>query len=169
MAIMDLIPWGSGRRDMARRGAGPHSMQAGQTDINRLFEDFFRGFPFPGLAMQDHLAASAGSPQLDIRDTGKEIEVKAELPGMDDGDVEVRISDGALVIYGEKKSGREEDERGYLLRERSFGKIERMVPLPDGVDPDGARARFENGVLTVVIPKTQQAQDSVKHIEVRRG
>ena len=86
-------------------------------------------------------------------DNGKEVTVTAELPGMSDADVDVSISDGQLTIRGEKKSDREAEENGVLVRERIYGAMERTVPLPDGVDPDAAKATFTNGVLTIVIPE----------------
>jgi HSP20 family protein len=110
---------------------------------------------------------SAVVPQVDVRETDKEIEVVAELPGMDEADVDVSASQGMLTIRGEKKSEREEDE-GYVLRERSFGRVERIVPLPDGLDIDSAEAKFRNGVLTVRIPKTADAQRAAKRISVQR-
>ena len=93
----------------------------------------------------------------------------AELPGMDEADVEVSVAEGMLTIRGEKKSERDEEEKGYVLRERSFGRIERVVPLPAGLDLDSAKATFKNGVLTVTIARTAEAQAAVKHIAVQRG
>jgi HSP20 family protein len=72
-----------------------------------------------------------------------------------------------LTIRGEKKEEREREDKGYVLRERSFGRIERLVPLPVGIDPDSAKATFKNGVLTVTIAKTPEAQSAVKRIQVQ--
>ena len=109
-------------------------------------------------------------PRVDVRETDKEVEVVAELPGMDEADVDVSVAAGMLTIRGEKKSEREERRRkGYILRERSFGRIERVVPLPEGLDLDSAKATFKNGVLTVRIAKTAEAQRAVKRIPVQRG
>ena len=92
--------------------------------------------------------------QVDVVETDKEVKVSAELPGVEEADIDVRVSDGMLVISGEKKADREVDENGYILHERSFGRVERMVPLPDGIDSNAAQASFKSGVLTVTIPKT---------------
>jgi HSP20 family protein len=166
MAIRDLIPWNGGHRDIASR-RGSQAMQALHSDIDRLFEDFFHMADLPGIPMLDHELASAAA--VDVRDAGKEIEVKAELPGLKEEDIEVTVSDGALLIRGEKKDEREQQNAGYMLRERSFGRIERMIPLPDGVDSGAAHASFKHGVLTVTIPKTAQAQSAVKKIAVQGG
>lgn len=88
---------------------------------------------------------------------------------MDEADVDVSVAEGMLTIRGEKKSEREREGDGYILRERSFGRIERMVPLPEGLDLDSAEATFKNGVLTVRIAKTAEAQRAAKRIQVQRG
>jgi HSP20 family protein len=108
-------------------------------------------------------------PRVDIRETDRELQVIAELPGMDDKDVEVAVADGVLTIRGEKQSERETEERGFLQRECSFGRVERIVPLPDGVDLDSAEATFKNGVLTVTFAKTPEAQAAVKRVQVQRA
>ena len=110
-------------------------------------------------------------PRVDVRETDNEVEIVAELPGMEEGDVDVSIAEGMLTIRGEKRSEREEREEGngYILRERSFGRIERLVPLPEGLDLDSAEATFKNGVLTVRIAKTAEAQRAAKRIQVQRG
>jgi HSP20 family protein len=168
MALTHLIPWTGSRRGGAlRQGSDP--MRALQSDLNRIFEDFFRSFDMPGFGASDQALAGVRMPDVDMQDTGKAIEVRAELPGMNEEDIELSVSDGALVIRGEKKEERRKEEQGYMLRERTFGRVERVVPLPEGINPDGAQASFRNGVLTVTIPKTEQARASVKHIGVRRG
>lgn len=86
---------------------------------------------------------------------------------MDESDIDVRVNDNMLVISGEKKVDREVDENGYILRERSFGRVERSLPLPDGIDVNAAQAVFKSGVLTLTIPKTPEAQSGAKHIPVR--
>jgi HSP20 family protein len=113
------------------------------------------------------LADTGSGVQVDVAETDKELKVEAELPGIDEADIDVRVSDGMLVISGEKKADRKVDENGYILHERSFGRVERALPLPDGIDADAAQATFKNGILTVTIPKTAQAQSSAKRIPVK--
>ena len=140
-----------------------------QLDINRVFDNFWRSFELPMLGTGNGGAGSGLVPQVDVRETDQEIEVIAELPGMDEADVDVSVAPGMLTIRGEKKSEREQEGDGYILRERSFGRIERMVPLPEGLDLDSAEATFKNGVLTVRIAKTAEAQRAAKRIQVQRG
>ncbi len=102
-----------------------------------------------------------------MRESEGEVEVVAELPGMDESDVDVSVDEGALVIRGERKAEQDREERGYTVRERSYGRVERVVPLPDGFDPDSARATFKNGVLTVKLAKTPAAEAPPKRIAVR--
>jgi HSP20 family protein len=164
-------PSRSDRRDVpARREGGGDPLGALQSEINRVFDSFWRGFDLPMLGGGG--AADLGNenlPRVDVRDTGQAIEVVAELPGMEPGDIEVSFSDGALTIRGEKRSEREDQDRDYVIRECSYGAIERTVPLPDGIDFDAAQASFRNGVLTITIPKTADAQAAVRRIQVQRG
>jgi HSP20 family protein len=166
--VKDLIPWSSTRRDVSqRRNQGTTSVRNLQTDINRAFEDFWSAMDLPMLGrMQTDLDLPL--PNVDVSETDNEVEIVAELPGMKQDDVEVLISDGAIAIRGEKQDEKEQRDRGYLVRERTFGQFERVVPLPDGVDLDAAKASFSNGVLRVSIPKTKEARESVKRISVRR-
>jgi HSP20 family protein len=168
MKVRDLIPWSSAKRDVATRHQDTSPVRALQLDINRAFDDFWRAFQLPILGAWDEDPDKA-VPSVDVRDTGKAVEVVAELPGMQEADIDVSVAEGALTIRGEKKSEREEKDKGYLLRERSFGRIERVVPLPDGLDVNAASAAFKNGVLTVTIPKTQEAQAGAKRIAVQQA
>ena len=177
MNIRDLVPWSHSRREplsqrgrqvaVHREGEGD-PVQALQQSIDRVFEDFWRTFNLPMLGDGDGGGASAVVPQVDVRETDQEVEVVAELPGMDEADVDVSVSQGMLTIRGEKRSEREKEDEGYVLRERSFGRVERIVPLPEGLDVDSAQANFRNGVLTVRIPKTAETQRAAKRISVQR-
>jgi HSP20 family protein len=169
MNIRDLIPWSRGGREVQVRQEGAQDpMLALQSDIDRVFGDFWRrfGLPIPGIGGDG--VAGGLSARVDVRETDREVEVVAELPGLDETDVDVSVVEGMLTIRGQKRSEREEDKEGYVLRERSFGRIERMVPLPAGIDLDSAKATFKNGVLTVTIAKTPEAQAAVKRIPVQR-
>jgi HSP20 family protein len=170
MRVTDLIPWSRGRRDIAAAPGGDSMERFGvlQSDINRAFEEFWRRFEAPMVAGRPPDIAGAGIPPVDIRETDKALEVRAELPGMDEGDVDVSIADGALIIRGEKRSERARESEAFTLRECSFGRVERVIPLPDGLDLDSAQADFRNGVLNVAIPKTTQTQSSAKRIPVKQ-
>ena len=101
---------------------------------------------------------SVWSPRLDIVETEKHYEVVAELPGVDKKDINIKVEDGMLVLSGEKKSEHEEKEGEYVYTERRYGKFERSFRLPKEVKADEIKARYENGVLNVNIPKSEKAQ-----------
>jgi HSP20 family protein len=108
-------------------------------------------------------------PAVDVADTATNYEITAELPGLDDKDIEVKFSDGTLTIRGEKKEQKEEKKKNYYLSERHYGSFQRSFTVPDGVDPDKIEAVFKNGVLMVTLPKTAEAQKKVKKIEVKKA
>jgi len=94
--------------------------------------------------------------------------VTAELPGMEEKDVELTLRDNALTISGEKRDEREERDEGRYYAERFHGRFSRTVPLPEEVDPGKVAAAFKNGVLTVVMPKSQQARETAKRIPIQK-
>jgi HSP20 family protein len=106
-------------------------------------------------------------PAVDVVETEKAYEVTADLPGMDEKNIEVKVVDGVLTIKGEKQQEKEEKKKDYYLQERSFGLYQRSFELPEGVDTDKIEASFRKGVLTVTLPKKPEAQNSTKKIEVR--
>src|SRR6516164_5353761 len=147
-------------------------------EIDRLFDDFGGGFwrspfrrsvfdlePFWRRALTWETA-----PAMDIAETERAYEISAELPGMSESDVEVVASNGGLTIKGEKKEEKEEKKKeekeekkkDYYLSERRYGSFERRMQIPEGVDADKIEASFKNGVLTVTLPKTAQAQKPEK-------
>ena len=153
MNLRSLIPVGR-TRDLARR---EYPFTALQREIERVFDDFTRGFPaFPGRDM---------TPSMDVTETDKEIELTAELPGLEEKDVQINVADNVLTIRGEKKSEREEKDKDYRLIERSYGSFSRSLDLPSGVDPDQIKASIAKGVLKVTVPKPAPAQ--VKKIPVK--
>jgi HSP20 family protein len=108
-------------------------------------------------------------PAVDITETEKGYKVVAELPGMDEKNIEVKIANSMLTIKGEKQEDKEQEKPDYYIRERSFGSFERTFPVPDGVELDKADASFKKGVLTVTLPKTAEAQKAEKKITVKAG
>jgi HSP20 family protein len=144
-------------------------------EIDRLFDDFgigtwrspFRSSFFDMDPFRRAKAAFSGMPAVDVTETEKGYKVVAELPGMDEKNIEVKITNGMLTIKGEKQEDKEEEKQDYYVRERSFGSFERTLPVPDGVDLDKVDASFKNGVLTVALPKTAEAQKAEKKIAVR--
>lgn len=144
-------------------------------EIDRLFDDFDRGFwrfPFRRSAFDieplwRQEPTWSAVPAVDLVEKENAYEVTAELPGMDEKNIEVKLADGGLTIKGEKKEEKEEKKKDYYLHERHFGSFERCFALPDGVDTDKIEASFKKGVLTVKLPKKPEAIKAAKKIEVK--
>lgn len=134
--------------------------------IDRLFEDFpWRGaHEFQPL---EGIPAGFAAPAVDVIEKDKEFEITAELPGLDEKNVEVKLSDGTLTISGEKREEKEEKEKGYCYSERRYGSFKRGFRLPEGVDFDKIEAAFEKGVLTLHLPKKPEAQKPEKMIAIK--
>ena len=169
MKVKDLISRSPSKRAVQQQSESPHPVRALQSDINRVFEEFWRSFHLPFSRLRDDNGGTVTEPSIDVRETDQELEVKAELPGMEEKDIEVGVTPGLLTIAGQKESERETQEQSYVLRERSFGRFERVIPLPDGVDIDSAKATFKNGLLTISIPKTREAQAALKRVAVKNS
>jgi HSP20 family protein len=146
-------------------------------EIDRLFEDFPFG-PWRssvGRSVFDVEPFWRGefgfgkAPAVDVVEHDKEYEITAELPGMNEQDVDVQFADGVLTVKGEKKEEKEEKKKDYYLSERRFGSFQRSFQVPDGVDVDKIDASFKNGVLTVVLPKSAEAQKRGKKIAIKKG
>ena len=107
------------------------------------------------------------APEIDISETDKEICVSAELPGIEQKDLEVTMTHGSLSIRGEKRKEETEEKKNYYRAERSYGSFERAIPLPSAVDSGKAKAEFKRGVLTIRLPKSPEAQAQPKRIDVK--
>jgi HSP20 family protein len=144
-------------------------------EVDRLFDDFDGGFwrsPFRRSAVDvepfwQAETALGSVPAVDVTETDKAYEITAELPGMDEKDMEVKFANGVLTIKGEKQNEKEEKKQDYYLRERSFGSFQRTFQVPDGVDTSKIDASFKKGVLTVTLPKSTEAQKAEKKITVK--
>lgn len=108
-----------------------------------------------------------GIPAVDIAEKEQSYEISAELPGMDENNIEIKLSDSSLIIRGEKKDEREENRKGYHLSERRYGSFERVFNLPKGVDADRIEAHFSKGVLTVSLPKKAEAMKAEKIVQIK--
>ena len=141
--------------------------------MDRLFDDFTGGFRrgplFDPSALRRAESTFAGMPAVDVAETDQAYEITAELPGMEEKNIEVRLANGVLSIKGEKQEEKEEKDKNYYRRERSFGSFERSFQVPDNVDADKIEASFKNGVLSVTLPKTAEAQKEAKKIDVKTG
>lgn len=148
-------------------------------EIDNLFDEFAPGWTHNPLRQSRHSVAetsrgtvagwATGVLAIDVVDKQKEVLVRAELPGMDETDIDVRFSDDKLTICGEKTGAHEDGEEvgSYYVSERRYGTFGRIIPVPQGIDADKVEASFSKGVLTVTLPKTRQAQDRSKKIDVK--
>lgn len=127
-----------------------------QREMNRLFDSVFHGV---GLA-----PFGSGWPSVEVSETDKEVKVTAELPGLDEKDIEINVNDDMLTISGEKRSETDDKERNYS--ERYYGRFERRISLPAVVDDERAKASYKNGVLTVTLPKDVAARAKTKRIPI---
>jgi HSP20 family protein len=151
-------------RDLATQISEPVSWL--RTEIDRVFEDFGR----PTRSVFNFGARSlAPVPALDLVDDGKSYRLSAELPGLADKDIEISVADGVLSISGEKKEQEERKEKGFLLSERRYGVFERQIALPSDVDPEGIKAQFKDGVLTVTLAKDKKAASRTRKIAVEKA
>lgn len=146
-----------------------------QREIDRLFDDFNRGswhFPF-GRSMVGNepmwrTEVSWGTaPAVDLVESEKAYEISAELPGIDEKNIQLTVSEGTLSIKGEKTEEKEDKQKDYFLTERRYGAFERSFGIPDSVEVDKIEASFKNGVLTVVMPKKAGAEKPEKTITVK--
>ena len=176
MAEPTKVPVKTGGTSTAATPLGWHPFESLRRQIDRLFEDFGEGFwraPSPRSFDIAPFARGelswAATPVVDVTETDKAYEVAAELPGMDEKNIEVNVANGVLTIKGEKQEEKEEKKKDYYLRERSFGSFQRAFQVPEGVDTDKIEASFKKGLLTVTLPKSAEAQKAAKKIEVKAG
>jgi HSP20 family protein len=132
-------------------------------DFDHLLDDFWSR-PM-GLNLTRRIQALSG-PALEFKDKGKEFELIAEIPGMKADDVELKVSDGILRLCGEKREVHEEKEEGYIFSERRYGRFERAVELPQGIDHDKIRASARDGILSVHLPKSAAAIERERKIPI---
>jgi HSP20 family protein len=165
MQIKDLIPWARKGEAPEGKAGEPHPIAALQREMNQVFESFWSRFgkPFGGLDWP----WGQSEAKSDVVQTDNAVEISIELPGMEMKDIEVSVADDMLTVKGEKRVERQEEKKGYYLSERSYGAIYRAIPLPPGVDGSKAEASFKNGVLTIRLPQTPEAQAKVRRIEVK--
>ena len=134
-----------------------HPFYSLQREMNSLFDNFFRGFD---LAPRGFAGAGEGlfSPSVDVKENDKEFIIKAELPGVDEKDIDVTVTGDAVTIKGEKKEEKEDKDKNYYYMERSYGSFCRVIPLEAEIESGKAEARFKNGILDIKIPKNQNAK-----------
>ena len=146
-----------------------------RSEIDRLFSEFSGRFPgFTGGNLFDWEPwrgavgpAGFAAPTVDFTETDSGYEVVAELPGLGSDDVSVELKDNVLTISGEKREESDRKEKELHLSERRFGSFKRSFRLPTGIDEDKVEAQFDKGVLHVVLPKTEDATQQARKIDVK--
>lgn len=158
MKVKSMLPalWGE-------TSSEPETFRALQNEIDKLFGEFTTGLPSIGRWSGD----GRFTPKIDIAETEKTLELAAELPGVSEKDIEVTLADDMLIIRAEKKSDTEEKTKNYRLVERSFGTFERSMRLPFKADAAKVEAKFDKGVLKLVVQKPVEAQARTRKIEVK--
>ncbi len=142
-----------------------HAVTPWQRDFTELFEAFDKGWPFGGPEGDKESAM----PAVDVRELEDRVEVTADLPGLAQEDIELQCAGDRLLLKAQRNSERtEEPEKGYRVLERHFGSYQRLIPLPfNVVDDAGIEASYKDGVLTVLIPKPENATEANKPIPIR--
>ncbi len=146
-----------------------------RSEIDRLFDRFSSDLlwpSFPRLFDDKSLfglqpSFSVSTPAMDVSEDADAYKLSAELPGMNEGEIEVAVTDGTLTLTGEKKQEKEHKEKNYYLSEREYGTFKRSFALPEGIDADKISAEFAKGVLTITLPKKPEAKGAPKKVEVK--
>jgi len=162
MALWNIVPFGKKSVPVRREEESPFAvLKRGMDD---LFEHFMRGFEIESFESR---GMGVFSPRIDVTEDDKAIKVMAELPGMDEKDLDISLRGDTLSIKGEKREEKEHKGKDYYRMERSYGSFSRTIPLPIEVETDKIHAELKKGVLTVTLPKTMKAIEETKKITVK--
>lgn len=164
MAFQELMPWR--RKDLEARRREGNPFHALQREMNRVLDRFTRGWGWSEMAEREE-PWGGFFPPVDISETDKEIHVTAELPGLDEKDLDLSLSGNNLIIRGEKKAEKEEKGEHFYRKESSYGAFHRTIPLPAEVVEDKVEASYKRGVLKVRLPKSPEAQKARKKIAIK--
>ncbi len=156
-----------------------HPLLGLRQEVDSLFDNFFSNFSlgpfgrnpdefnlFPKMSTATILNRGF-TPSMDVTETDDEFLISAELPGMNEKDIDLSLTDGQLVIKGEKKDERETKEEGRHLMERHYGSIYRSMPLPEGIDEDTIDATYDKGILSITVKKTEGTKKETRRVEVK--
>jgi HSP20 family protein len=162
MEMRSLVPWRRNRGEMTQSGATEAipSIFGLHRQMNRLFDDFFRDFDSPLTR-----SVSSGWPALEVHDDEKQMKVVAELPGMEEKDIDLSLREGVLTIKGEKSQKAD----GAVYSERWHGQFVRQIDVGQDIDPEKVRASFDKGVLTVTLEKRPSAKTETRKIAINRN
>lgn len=159
------------RHELSRRHRLPHNPLLNLHDeIDRLFDQTFRGIEFPSPFFKKHpfhsLSEGLLKPDVDISGTEKEYTITAELPGMTDEDISIEVKGDSLILKGEKRQEEKSEEEGYYRVERNYGSFQRVLTVPKDADVDNIKAQYRSGVITITLPRKSEAIAETKKISI---
>lgn len=167
MATKYMAPLRWGRREApARQGLEGRPVDFFRNEMNRLVDDFFKGFGLRPFS-EEMESFGAFNPMVDMTEDESSVHITAELPGMDEKDIEINLNKDSLTIKGEKKTESENKDKESYYMERSFGSFTRVLPIPADVDPEKADAVFKKGVLNITLPKLVKEKKAQKKIKIK--
>jgi HSP20 family protein len=164
MAIRDLLPSRRARGDLMDLNRDPFFGFRNQMD--RLFDDFFNNVDIRRTFPTISSSFATSWPSVELNETDNEYRVTAEIPGMEEKDINLSLRDNTLTISGEKRSESQEDDKTRRISERFYGRFERTIPFDAEIDADKVAAKFKSGLLTVILPKNPKAQDKTRRIAI---
>ncbi len=161
MKVRSLLP------DVVRKKTTDidHPFYSLQREMNNLFDNFFRGFSVAPRGFATGIAEF--TPSVDVKENDKEFIIKAELPGVEEKDIDVTVTNDSVTIKGEKKEEKEDKDKNYYYMERSYGSFSRVIPLQTEIESGKAQASFKNGVLDIKIPKNQKAKEKEVKVPIK--
>lgn len=184
MDLKKLAPWNWFRKEEEQHQTPLPTQRSGELlhynpilqfhqEIDRMFDTFFRGFGFPSMGSRREFTRPLHNewlkPTLDIAAGESQYNISVELPGIDEKDVQLELSDDTLVIRGEKRHEKEEKEKDYYRMERSYGSFKRVLSLPEDAEQDGIGAVYKQGILKITIPRKARAATKLKQIAIDQG
>jgi HSP20 family protein len=171
MELRELVPWRWGGLKRWDEEDRPYQsfrreIESLHRDMDRLFDDFVGGMARP-MQMTGSWSFGDVAPSVDVTEDDKAFHVAVELPGMDEKDIDLTLTDGLLTIRGEKRDTQESKGKDFYRKERSFGAFRRALPIPGEVDDAKIDASFKKGVLSITLPKSEEARKKIRHIDVK--
>ena len=161
MSKKSLLPSFWGTRD---ENYNPFAML--QNEVDRVFGEFNQRLPLASDIWMGNGRAGL-VPRVDISETDTAVNITAELPGVDEKDIDISVNNSGLTIKAEKKAEKEDKSKSYHVVERSYGMFERTIPLPYEANAEKAEAKFEKGVLTVNVPKPEEVKSKSHKVKIK--
>ncbi|MEA4861804.1 hypothetical protein SDC9_167405 [bioreactor metagenome] len=164
--IREFLPWKKEENDLSPTERRKGSADEFHKQFNELVNHFF-GNDMWGTPANYH--GGSFVPCFEVGESDDKITVTAELPGIDEKDVDVSIVDGILCVKGEKRSETDDEAEGYHFSERSYGSFQRSFALPDGLDLEKTDAKFKDGILKIMLPKDKSKKESIRKVGINKS